>query len=281
MVAIARGVSLGATVLVLDEPTSSLAEREVAILYDLMRRLRAGGTAIVYISHRFDELYAVCDRVTVLRDGSRVATREPGRARAARSRLPDAGQVARGAPAGHNCFPDALLTRMRRAPAAPLLACGEAATRAEAARASRSRCARARSSDWRGCSAPGAPRRRARCLRGRPGGHRRCLSARAAARPAHARPGDRGRDRVPVRGPQGGRDHPRAVRAREPDARGAADADPVRHRLARPAGGNRGPVHGAPRASRRPAPDQKIRELSGGNQQKVLLARWLCTLPRC
>jgi ribose transport system ATP-binding protein len=74
MVAIARGVSLGAKVLVLDEPTSSLAEREVAILYDLIRQLQAQGTAIVYISHRFDELYAVCDRVTVLRDGRLVGT---------------------------------------------------------------------------------------------------------------------------------------------------------------------------------------------------------------
>ncbi|HEU0078255.1 MAG TPA: ATP-binding cassette domain-containing protein, partial [Longimicrobiaceae bacterium] len=74
MVAIARGVSLGAKVLVLDEPTSSLAEREVSILFDLIRQLRAGGTAIVYISHRFDELYAVCDRVTVLRDGRLVGT---------------------------------------------------------------------------------------------------------------------------------------------------------------------------------------------------------------
>ena len=75
MVAIARGISLGAKVLVLDEPTSSLAEREVAILYELIRRLKAQGTAIVYISHRFDELYTICDRVTVLRDGKLVATR--------------------------------------------------------------------------------------------------------------------------------------------------------------------------------------------------------------
>ncbi len=74
MVAIARGGSLGAKVLVLDEPTSSLAEREVAILYDLIRQLQAQGTAIVYISHRFDELYTVCDRVTVLRDGKLVGT---------------------------------------------------------------------------------------------------------------------------------------------------------------------------------------------------------------
>jgi galactofuranose transport system ATP-binding protein len=75
MVAIARGVSLGARVLVLDEPTSSLSPREVAILYDLVGRLKAQGTAIVYISHRFDELYAICDRVTVLRDGRLVETR--------------------------------------------------------------------------------------------------------------------------------------------------------------------------------------------------------------
>jgi galactofuranose transport system ATP-binding protein len=75
MVAIARGVSLGAKVLVLDEPTSSLAEREVTLLYGLINKLKSQGTAIVYISHRFDELYAICDRVTVLRDGKLVATR--------------------------------------------------------------------------------------------------------------------------------------------------------------------------------------------------------------
>lgn len=76
MTAIARGVSLGAKVLVLDEPTSSLTEKEVEILYSVIRRLKAQGTAIVYISHRFDELYAVCDKVTVLRDGKLVGTRE-------------------------------------------------------------------------------------------------------------------------------------------------------------------------------------------------------------
>jgi ribose transport system ATP-binding protein len=75
MVAIARGVSLGAKVLVLDEPTSSLAEREVTLLYGLIRKLKSRGTGIIYISHRFDELYAICDRVTVLRDGKYVATR--------------------------------------------------------------------------------------------------------------------------------------------------------------------------------------------------------------
>jgi ribose transport system ATP-binding protein len=75
MIAIARGVSLGAKVVVLDEPTSSLTEREVTILYDVIRRLKAEGVGVVYISHRFDELYAVCDRVTILRDGKFVGTR--------------------------------------------------------------------------------------------------------------------------------------------------------------------------------------------------------------
>ncbi|HVG31267.1 MAG TPA: sugar ABC transporter ATP-binding protein, partial [Pyrinomonadaceae bacterium] len=75
MVAIARGVSFGAKVVVLDEPTSSLTEHEVTILYDVIRRLKAEGTGVVYISHRFDELYAICDRVTILRDGRLVGSR--------------------------------------------------------------------------------------------------------------------------------------------------------------------------------------------------------------
>ncbi|HEX8887670.1 MAG TPA: sugar ABC transporter ATP-binding protein [Pyrinomonadaceae bacterium] len=75
MVAIARGVSFDAKVVVLDEPTSSLTEHEVTILYDVIRRLKAEGVGVVYISHRFDELYTVCDRVTILRDGKLVGTR--------------------------------------------------------------------------------------------------------------------------------------------------------------------------------------------------------------
>src|SRR5215213_331498 len=75
MVAIARGVSFGARVVVLDEPTSSLTEHEVSILYDVIRRLKSEGVGCVYISHRFDELYTVCNRVTVLRDGRFVAAR--------------------------------------------------------------------------------------------------------------------------------------------------------------------------------------------------------------
>jgi ribose transport system ATP-binding protein len=74
LVEIARALSLDATILVMDEPTSALTDREAQALFDAMRRLIARGVAIVYISHRLQEIYDVGSRVTVLRDGRRVAT---------------------------------------------------------------------------------------------------------------------------------------------------------------------------------------------------------------
>ncbi len=73
-VEIARALSLNARVLIMDEPTSSLTQNEVADLFTIVRQLRASGTAIVFISHRLEELFAVADRVTILRDGQYVAT---------------------------------------------------------------------------------------------------------------------------------------------------------------------------------------------------------------
>ncbi|WP_219415589.1 sugar ABC transporter ATP-binding protein [Pseudonocardia nigra] len=73
MTAIARALAFDARLVVMDEPTSSLAEREVGILLDVIRRLRDAGVAVVFVSHRLDELYAVCDTITVLRDGQVVA----------------------------------------------------------------------------------------------------------------------------------------------------------------------------------------------------------------
>jgi galactofuranose transport system ATP-binding protein len=75
MVAIARAVSFKAQLVIMDEPTSSLDEREVAVLFDVMRRLRSEGVAVIFITHRLDELYEVCDRVTVMRDGRTIMTR--------------------------------------------------------------------------------------------------------------------------------------------------------------------------------------------------------------
>lgn len=75
MVEIARAFSINARILIMDEPTSSLTLNEVADLFRLVRRLRADGTAIIFISHRLEELFELADRVTVLRDGSYVDTR--------------------------------------------------------------------------------------------------------------------------------------------------------------------------------------------------------------
>jgi ribose transport system ATP-binding protein len=75
MVAIARAVSTNARIVIMDEPTSSLDEREVQVLFDVIRDLKASGTAVIYISHRLDELYAVCDRVTIMRDGKTIEDR--------------------------------------------------------------------------------------------------------------------------------------------------------------------------------------------------------------
>ncbi|MFG3256945.1 sugar ABC transporter ATP-binding protein [Streptomyces sp. NPDC048172] len=74
MVALARAVSFEADVVIMDEPTSSLEPREVETLFGVIRSLRERGVAVVYVSHRLDELYAVCDTVTVLRDGRLVHT---------------------------------------------------------------------------------------------------------------------------------------------------------------------------------------------------------------
>jgi len=76
MVEIARALSVNAKILIMDEPTSSLTLAEVEDLFRIARRLREAGTAIVFISHRLEDLFELADRVTVLRDGDYVGTRE-------------------------------------------------------------------------------------------------------------------------------------------------------------------------------------------------------------
>jgi ABC-type sugar transport system ATPase subunit len=74
LVAVARAMKRGLRVLVLDEVTASLSEPEVRILHDVIGKLRDRGVTIIYISHRLEEIFRLADRVTVLRDGKRVAT---------------------------------------------------------------------------------------------------------------------------------------------------------------------------------------------------------------
>jgi ABC-type sugar transport system ATPase subunit len=75
LVLIASAVGSGAQVIVFDEPTSSLSEGEAARLYDLVARLAARGVTLLYVSHRMSEIFRLSDRLTVLRDGAHVATR--------------------------------------------------------------------------------------------------------------------------------------------------------------------------------------------------------------
>ena len=72
MVALARAMSIQAKLVIMDEPTSSLNEREVETLFGVIRTLKTQGVSVIFVSHRLDELYAVCDRVTVMRDGRTV-----------------------------------------------------------------------------------------------------------------------------------------------------------------------------------------------------------------
>ena len=76
MVAIARAVDMNCKVLILDEPTSSLDDNEVKKLFELMRKLKARGVGIIFVTHFLDQVYEVCDKITVLRDGTLVGEYE-------------------------------------------------------------------------------------------------------------------------------------------------------------------------------------------------------------
>lgn len=78
LIAIARALSMQARMLLMDEPTSSLTQDAADRLFSLIAQLKAKGVAIVYVSHKMDEIFRICDRMTVLRDGVLVGTRNRG-----------------------------------------------------------------------------------------------------------------------------------------------------------------------------------------------------------
>ena len=75
MVEIVKAISFNSKILVLDEPTSSISDKEVGFLFNTMRNLTKAGVGIIYISHKMSELAEICDRVTVMRDGQTVGTK--------------------------------------------------------------------------------------------------------------------------------------------------------------------------------------------------------------
>ena len=76
MVEIVKAISFNSRILVMDEPTSSISDKEVGFLFETMRTLTKKGVGIIYISHKMSELEEICDRVTVMRDGQTVGTKE-------------------------------------------------------------------------------------------------------------------------------------------------------------------------------------------------------------
>jgi len=275
MVAIARGVSLHAKVLVLDEPTSSLTEREVAILFELIARLKGEGVAIVYVSHRMDELYAVCDRVTILRDGKLVDTRPLAgldrldlvclmlgkRRDEVRKGSTAFGPRDESEPAAPELLHAAGLTRGRRLQGVTVtIGKGEIVGMAGLLGSGRTETARA---------IFGLDRLDAGevHLRGKP---------------------------VTLRAPRDAIDAGMALLPEDRKGEGIVPDMSVAENLtlaALPTLTRMGVVSSAQQREiverfmkrlsiKAYGPDQKIRELSGGNQQKVLLARWLCRNPQ-
>ena len=74
LVEIAKAISLNAKVIVMDEPTSALSPNEIQYLFNVIRQLQAQGVAVVYVSHKLEEVFTLADRITVLRDGAAVVT---------------------------------------------------------------------------------------------------------------------------------------------------------------------------------------------------------------
>ena len=280
MVAMARAVSVDAKLLILDESTSSLDDREAERLFGVIRQLKAEGRSIIFVSHRLDELYAVCDHVTVMRDGSTVAD----------SPMRDITKM------------DLITTMLGRALEKIILPVILPAVQAHA-EAPAAVLEEAPFLDIEGVSAP--PKVRDATLSVRKGekvglagllgaGRTELMRALFGADPSRRRAMRIDGVEVDLRAPL---DAIRAGIAYLPEDRKAEGIIPgmsVRENLSLvlyPALSRRGVIDRkqqdevVQRFIRRLSikianPDQPIRELSGGNQQKVLLARWLCTNPK-
>ncbi len=144
IVAICRAIDLSARVLILDEPTASLDTQEVEMLFTLMRQLRDDGVSLIFVTHFLDQVYAVSDRITVLRNGGFVGCRET-------RELPQIELVKMmlGRELEHDALHRAGRTLLSDKPVAAFEGFGKKGL----LRRLTSRFVPARSSAWRGCSA--------------------------------------------------------------------------------------------------------------------------------
>ncbi|MFG2101007.1 sugar ABC transporter ATP-binding protein [Micromonospora echinaurantiaca] len=275
MVAIARAIDVRARVLILDEPTSSLDAGEVAQLFRIMRQLRDQGIAILFVTHFLDQVYAVADRITVLRNGALVGEYRTGE-------LPQFSlvekMIGKELDVLERLDEQQKRTAANRSGAAPLVDVAELGRK--------------------GAVAPFSLRIHAGEVVGLAGllGSGRTEVARLLFGADRADHGQVTLDggRVPLRSPVQAIDRGVGFCSENRRAEGVIPELSVRENMILAMQAARGWLRPVPRRrqdelvekyiralSIRPAnPDLPVRNLSGGNQQKVLLARWLITEPR-
>ncbi len=275
LVEIAKALSFDARVIVMDEPTAALSAAEVARLFDVVRTLRAAGAAVLFISHRLEEVFEICQRVTVMRDGSTVLASRAGQG--AHRRRPGARRWSAGD-----------MPQRRRGPpsTAPRLTtpCCDVRAADPGGRVHRhlaSRCGRARSSRSRGSSARAAAR-----WRGPIFGIDR-YDAGSVAVSGHAASQGFARPAAMAAGigfvPEDRRQQGLVMEMSIQQNVALASLGSLRQGGLDPAAAERvlrRRLGAAAAAAVRPAHRPGFARLSGGNQQKVVLAKWLGRQPK-
>ncbi|MEA3186719.1 MAG: galactofuranose transport system ATP-binding protein [Chthoniobacter sp.] len=274
MVALARALDVSARLLILDEPTSSLDEREVAELFKVMRKLRDEGMGIVFVTHFMDQVYSVSDRITVLRNGQLVGE-----------------------------FPTAelprlqLIARMIGKDIKEVEALSQHHPDAESIRESEP-FLQVKNFGRKGSIAPIDLSIHAGEVVGLAGllGSGRTEVARLIFGVDRADSGEMkiGGETVSVHSPRAAMKHRIAFTTEDRKAEGIIPNLSIRENIVLALQASRGPWRKLSRAKqdeladrfikalaiKTPGPEQLIKNLSGGNQQKVLLGRWLATEPR-
>lgn len=275
MVAIARAVDISAKVLILDEPTSSLDASEVEQLFVVMRRLKAEGLAIVFVSHFLDQVYEIADRMTVLRNGRRVGEYTV-------AELPQSQLVS--AMIGKEL---AVLEELEEQEKPSIAALEQGQPVLAATGVGRTGAIEPFSLTIHQGEVVG--------LAGLLGSGRTELARLLfAADKADQGTFAFGSDTVTMRGPRTAMQHGVAFSSENRRTEGVVGELTVRENIILALQASRGWARPIPRGRQdelvgkyikaldiRPAnPDTQVRNLSGGNQQKVLLARWLITEPK-